>query len=133
MTRESPATARTRSPPPRRPSPRPAGSSRQERYTEAVAAYVDALSKQPGPAQTREAIDGINRAVALQKQSADAGSVVARQLAERLAEIETLRQEIASRDARIDEARGQIEQLQASLQELSARAAPDLQAGARRA
>ncbi len=96
----------------------------QDRYAEAVAAYVDALSRQPAAAQTREAIDGINHAVALQKTGADKGNGLQQQLSDRLAEIEALKREIAARDSRLDDARGQIERLQASLQALKDNATP---------
>jgi chromosome segregation ATPase len=101
----------------------------EARYPEAAAAYLDALSRQPPPAQAREAVEGINRAVAQQKQVADAGGgALQQQLAARLAEVESLRRDLAARDQRIGEAEAQIVQLQNALVDLREKTVPELSA-----
>ncbi len=98
----------------------------QARYPEAVGAYVEVLMRRPSPAQSREAVDGINRAVAQAKQaSAAGGGAVEQQLAARLAEIEELKREVAARDARIQASEKEVADLQAALQALKANASPD--------
>jgi hypothetical protein len=100
----------------------------EARYPEAVGAYLEVLMRQPTQAQSREAVDGINRAVARQKQPAAPGAAVEEQLAARLREIESLKRDLEDRDARNRDAQKQIAELQASLEALKASASPDSRA-----